>query len=285
MCTYNSVSTMEKTLKGLLNAAVETDLRLIVSDNGSTDDTLDIIRDRAGALDITILENRANLGYAKAVNRALELRRPTATVLVLNPDVVIPRPSEMLDLIHQLGGSTAVVSPLLVKGDGSNDHACARPEPTPFQTLVYFLHLTPLAAAIMPDKHWYGCIPARAGDVASVSGAFMLIDPDALSAVGGLDERYWMYGEDLDWCKTFRECGYRIYFDPELSAIHDKSASTGGAWNDKTLTSFFDSMEIYYRKWYGSSFSGWLGLMLVIPSRRLWRSWVASRDKKTTRLW
>ncbi|HEY5247734.1 MAG TPA: glycosyltransferase, partial [Dermatophilaceae bacterium] len=133
MCTYNSVATIEGTLEALLDTARESDLRLIVSDNGSTDQTLDIVRDvvanRAGDLDVAILEHGANLGYATAVNRALERRRPASTVLVLNPDVVIPPPPDMFELIDELSGDTAVVSPLLVKGDGSLDHACARPEP------------------------------------------------------------------------------------------------------------------------------------------------------------
>jgi GT2 family glycosyltransferase len=91
-------------------------------------------------------------------------------------------------------------------------------------------------------------------DIDACSGAALLVRTACLSKVGYLDERFFMYGEDLDWCRRFREAGYRVVYYPNMVLIHHKYQS-GLAGHQQQLRSttryyFYDSMLAYYEKYY-----------------------------------
>jgi GT2 family glycosyltransferase len=271
-------------LDALQELAGNIDIHVIVSDNDSQDRTLEVVDRFRTVLNLDVLHNAENLGFARGVNLGLARCRPQSDVLVLNPDVTIPSPGQFEILRGHLKAPTGVVGPLLRKPDGTIDHACARPEPTPLQTAIYVLRLNFLVRWMGADKHWYGTVPIKSGYVDSLSGAFMLIRSDALLRVGGLDERYWMYGEDLDWCRTFREAGFKIYFAREVEAAHIKGASTSSSWTPATLAAFFVSMELYFSKWYDGRLGRIARAPLVIVLR-LWEWAIRRKSGKATRAW
>ena len=279
ICTYNNADVLGRTLEAL-GKCDDLDMRVIVVDNASSDGTLRLAQEIQG-LAVQSLSMNSNQGFSKAVNKGLKLRRPECDVLVLNPDVLVEE--DLSKLVAQLGGDVGVISPLLQLESGSVDHACARPEPTPAQAIQYALGLTPALGRLFRRRHWYGQVPTGASSVAAVSGAFMLISSTALDRVGVLDERFWMYGEDLDWCRRFRHAGFRVMFMPAHRAIHLKGASTTGHWNEATLAAFFQSMFLYYEKWYGATRLGQLGLIPLRGLLKVWKWTIARRPTKTTR--
>ena len=85
------------------------------------------------------------------------------------------------------------------------------------------------------------------GRVDAVNGAFMLIRTAAMRQVGLFDEAYWMYGEDLDWCKRFANMGWDVVYDGRVSVVHLKGGTSGGARSWKLNWHFHKSMAIFYR--------------------------------------
>jgi len=201
-----------------------------VVDNCSTDGSLDLLREAfAGASRLHILENRTNLGFARACNRAIRALRTQGGghVLLLNPDCEVERGAvkallAALDTHPQAG----VVGPLLLNPDGTEQAGGRRSVPTPWRTFVrafgftrfsnryprlfsdFLLHREPLPEDSVP--------------VEAISGACMLVRKEALDQVGSLDPRYFMHCEDLDWCMRFRRADWQILFVPHASVFHHK---------------------------------------------------------------
>ena len=116
--------------------------------------------------------------------------------------------------------------------------------PSPRDALLYFLRFTKrysryLAHELSPDAY---------GDVDAINGAFMLVRRDAILDVGLLDEQFWMYGEDLDWCRRFWNAGWRIAYDGRVQAVHLKAASSGSIRPFQLNWQFHKSMILYLRK-------------------------------------
>ncbi|MBX9244238.1 glycosyltransferase family 2 protein [Actinotalea ferrariae] len=239
--SYGSMHLVRRCLESLrLHAAREVRLRIHVVDNASPDGTADAVEHEFP--EVSLWRRPSNDGFAVATNTAL--RHVTAPfVLVLNPDTEIPAGT----LAHLLDTMAAhpdagVVGCRLVRLDGSLDHAAKRSIPDPVQALTYLAgrratHAHYLAPSVGHDE---------LGEVEAVNGALMLIRTAALSDVGLLDERYWMYGEDLDWCVRFAAHGYRILYDGRVSALHVKGATSDRRRSTKLIWHFHRSMAIFY---------------------------------------
>ena len=117
----------------------------------------------------------------------------------------------------------------LVRRDGGFDHACKRGSPTIASAIYYFVGLSRL----IPSSRRFAQYTAghldvdEAGFVDAVNGAFMLVRRSAAADVGDLDERYWLWAEDLDWCHRFWGRGWKILYWPEVEVLHLKGASVG----------------------------------------------------------
>ena len=117
----------------------------------------------------------------------------------------------------------------LVRPDGTFDHACKRGFPTIPSALAYFFRLD----RIWPRSERFAGYTAgqldedEAGPVDAVNGAFMLVRREAAESVGPMDERYWMYAEDLDWCHRFWKRGWKVLYWPGAEVIHWKGGSSG----------------------------------------------------------
>ena len=116
----------------------------------------------------------------------------------------------------------------LVRRDGSFDHAAKRSFPTPLSALAHFTGVgrranapRALAQYRAPDLDEYA-----SGEVDAVNGAFMLVRRAAMDEVGLLDEGYWFYMEDLDWCYRFKQHGWKVWYDGGTTVIHVKGGAT-----------------------------------------------------------
>lgn len=199
---------------------------------------------------------RANRGYCVANNVALRAASAPC-VLLLNPDTELS--AGALDrALQTLAGDprAAVVGVRLERADGSFDHAAKRAFPTLLGALAEFSGLArrgPLAQYRAPTLG-----ERETGEVDAVNGAFMLVRRAALLDVGLLDERYGMYGEDLDWCRRFKRAGWRVVYDGGATVLHVKGALSvvdGGRRRRhrglRTNVAFHRAMGRYYRKFHG----------------------------------
>ncbi len=165
---------------------------------------------------------------------------------MLNPDTEVGL--DVVDhLIAELMGddSIGVIGPRLELEDGTFDHAAKRNSPDALSAFRYLLgkrlNIDLKSSYTAPAVPEYG-----RGDVDAVNGAFMLMRRSVLLDVGLLDETYWMYGEDLEWCRRFRSRGYRVVYDGRVTAMHAKGGSSGKIRAPRTNWHFHWSMWRYF---------------------------------------
>lgn len=193
-----------------------------------------------------------NIGFAAGTNLAFDrLGEGTGLLLSLNPDVLV-EPDTIGQVVRELEADPGVgaVTCQLLLPSGSIDPACRRSDPTPFTALSKLLGLQKL----FPNSQLFGRYnltwldPAAPHEIGSGTGAFLLIRREALRAAGGkLDERFFLYGEDLDLCRRIRQAGYRIVYTPSARATHVKGS--GRVRPPHATVQFYKAMWTYYRKW------------------------------------
>jgi len=242
-------------------------VEVVVVDNASADDSLTLLKQWPW---VTVMASPENGGFAKGNNVVLQ-SCTSPYVLLLNSDTTLPTGEANLDLLiayMEEQPNVAVVTPRLVMSDGKLDPACHRGEPTPWASLTYFLGLERL----FPRSRCFGRYHQgwkdlhRVHQVDACSGATMVVRTAAVTTVGCMDERYFMYGEDLDWCRRFRDAGYSVVYHPGATIIHHKYKSgleSAAADNRKTTKAwFYLSMQVYFDTYYPSKRFGLFRLLL-----------------------
>lgn len=215
-----------------------------VVDNASGDGTAEMVA--AEFPEVRLLRQSRNLGFARAQNLGVAAGSGAA-VLVLNPDTEIDA-GTLAPLLERLADDPRIgcVGPALVREDGSFDHAARRSFPTPLSALGHFTGIGrrtdrgPLAAYRAPE--------VESGPVDAVNGAFMMLRRSAFERVGGFDEGYWMYMEDLDLCKRLADAGWITYYEPRSLAIHTKAGTTEGRRGPRLNIAFHRGMGRFYRR-------------------------------------
>ena len=190
-----------------------------------------------------------NVGFAAANNVAL--RAVTAPyVLVLNPDTelrdgVLDHLLTVMDERPDVG----MVGCRLEKLDGTLDHAAKRSFPTPTAALAHFTGIGRRSTAGGLAQYRAPDLGEReVGVVDAVNGAFMLVRRAALERVGLLDEGYWLYMEDLDWCARFWQQDWKVLYDGRVTTLHVKGGTAGAHRAFKQNLHFHRGMGRFYRR-------------------------------------
>lgn len=218
-----------------------------VIDNGSTDGTPGMVEREFPEVELI---RRENIGFSAANNLVLRrLRAPFA--LLLNPDTEVL--AGALDAaLNRLESDPGVgmVGVRLVTPDGELDHAAKRSFPTPLTALAHFTGIGRAdgASGQLSGYRATDLGEFEAGPVDSVNGAFMLIRSDALEKTGPLDEGYWLYMEDLDWCRRFWRAGYQVFYEPAGTVLHVKGGSSGDRRALRQEVAFHRGMGRFYRR-------------------------------------
>ena len=256
--TFNSEFWLKKTLIELQKQYLDktqTDVSVVVVDNNSTDDTLSMVKREFRWVEvISMPENR---GFAVANNQALK-QANSDYVMLLNSDVECTPESNFDELLNymKVHKKVGVITPKIEFTDGRIDPACHRGEPTLWATFAYFSRLEQMfpSSKLFSQYHqWYKDLNTT-HQIDACSGAAMIVRTSAMKKVGLLDERFFMYAEDLDWCKRFREEGYAVMYYPEVKVIHHKYKSgiksSSKVLARKTREHFYSTMLQYYDKHY-----------------------------------
>jgi GT2 family glycosyltransferase len=188
------------------------------------------------------LLRRENIGFSAANNVVLR-EDEAAAVLLLNPDTEVYAGTLDAALARLRSDQRiGMVGVKLVTESGELDHACKRSFPTPLSALAHF---TGVGGAQYRAAHLGDDEP---GEVDAVNGAFMLCRTAAVRQVGLLDEGYWLYMEDLDWCHRFWDAGWKVFYEPAGVALHVKGGSSARRRAAKQELAFHRGMARFYRR-------------------------------------
>lgn len=216
---YNSAATLRGCVAPLVD---EPGVHVIVVDNASPDDSLAAV----AGLPVTVVRAYANHGFAAGCNLGTA-HGVAPYVLLLNPDARLER-ADLAALVAVLDDEPAagIAGPRILEADGALAHSQRRfPRRASTFAQALFLHrLWPLAAwsdELIRDRAAY----ERPGAPDWLSGACLLVRREALEAVGGLDEDFFLYCEDIDLCARVRTAGWDVRYEPTATARHEGGVS------------------------------------------------------------
>ncbi|AIQ71274.1 glycosyltransferase family 2 protein [Paenibacillus graminis] len=251
---YNTCRLTMDCLRSVYDSESNFVYEIILIDNNSRDDSVErISREFPGVM---LIANSENVGYARANNQGMEVASGRY-VLLLNSDTVVRKDTlqimiSFMDSRPDLGASGCKV----ILPDGSLDKACKRGFPTPSASFYYAFGFSKL----FPDRprfngYQLGYLdPDQDYPVDCLVGAFMLLRRETIDQVGGLDEDFFMYGEDLDWCFRIKEAGWGIYYYPQTSIVHLKGGSARRR-PFKIVYEFHRAMILFHRKHYSKRYN------------------------------
>jgi N-acetylglucosaminyl-diphospho-decaprenol L-rhamnosyltransferase len=222
--------------------------RTTVVDNASGDGTAEMVRTEFP--EVRLIELDANRGFSHSNNLALRETEATHSLL-LNPDTIV-RPGAIDACLERIEADPAIgmVGCKLVQPSGELDHACKRSFPTPLSALAHFSGIGKRqdASGSLSQYRATHLGDDEPGEVDAVNGAFMLVRMEAVGQVGLLDEGYWLYMEDLDWCARFWRAGWKVFYEPAGTVVHVKGGSSGARRAVRQEVAFHRGMGRFYRR-------------------------------------
>lgn len=251
---YNTKKLLEDTIQAVIDTMALIRYEIIVVDNDSCDGSIELVKKKYSH--VKLIENKDNLGFPKANNIGIK-KALGRYILLLNSDTkvlghCIEKCLEYMDMNFDIGA----LGCKLLLANGKLDHACKRGFPTPESSLFYILNLHKLFPASKRfGQYTLDYLPIdKINEVDALTGAFMMVRKEVINKVGLLDENFFMYGEDLDWCFRIKEAGYKIIYYPEAVTIHYKGGSSKRK-RYKTIYEFHRAMYIFYNKHYRNKYN------------------------------
>lgn len=247
---YNVKYFLEHCLYSVRKAIRDMEAEVFVVDNNSVDGSVRMLKSKFP--DVILIENKENVGFAKANNQAIRMSKGEY-VLLLNPDTVVEEDTfskcvDFMDSHPDCGG----LGIKMIDGQGNILKESKRGFPTPWASFCKMSGLTSLFPHSRRYAQYYmGHLSYdKTAEVDILAGAYMMLRRECLDKVGLLDEDYFMYGEDIDLSYRITKGGYRNYYYPEARIIHYKGESTKKASLNYVYT-FYNAMAIFAGKHLG----------------------------------
>lgn len=219
--TYQARDWLKGCLESLYENSLTDNLEIIIVDNGSTDGIADMLAHDYPQIK-KFIGNKTNQGYTRPMNQSMQMSQGRY-LLQLNPDtVILPEALDRLISFMDEHPDVGICGPKVLNRDGSFQRQCRRGEPRPLAMLGYFFKLTKL----FPNNEALGGYLIEYQDedltteVVAVSGSCMLIRRDVIDQIGYLDEQFFAYQEDTDFCLRARQAGWKVYYYPNSKIIH-----------------------------------------------------------------
>ncbi len=238
--SFNTKRLLRDCLASIFNQTKGVNFEVIVVDNGSTDESVVMLEElRTKNKELRTIKNKRNLGFAKANNQGIK-KAQAEYVLLLNSDTVLKN-NAFLKLIefakdHPRAG---IIGPRLLNKDGSE-----QPSTASFFTLfrVFFWLFT-------GDRFLFSS-PAKATPVDWLMGAALLVKKEALEKAGPLDEKFFMYMEEVEWCYRFKQAGWQVWFCPEAEIYHLVRGSSADSWQgrQKAVWGIYQGLIYFYQR-------------------------------------
>ena len=245
--SYNTRDLLEQALRTVMDAAADLEVEVFVADNASRDGSADMVAEKFPS--VKLIRNSRNLGFSAGNNVALR-QIVGRHMLLLNPDTIVRRDTlrclvEFMDAHPEAGAAGCKI----LNPDGTLQLDSKRGFPTPmaaFCKMSGLGRLFPHHPVIARYNMTY-LDPEAVSQVEVLSGSCMMVRRETLDQVGLLDEDYFMYGEDIDWCFRIHQAGWKIYYVPHTEIIHYRGES-GRAEPLRVLYQKSKAMSIFVNK-------------------------------------
>jgi GT2 family glycosyltransferase len=223
---------------------------IIVVDNNSSDRTCEELRESHP--NVKVIYNDTNNGFAKACNQGIRASLGRY-VLLLNPDTLVEDGAlqETVEYMDETP-NLAAAGCRIIRPDGTLDPSCKRDFPSPWDAFSRMVGLSRL----FPRSRFFSSYDAchidetKKQEIPLIDGCYMMLRRSAVTDIGLFDEQFFMYAEEMDWCKRAHMKGWSIGYDPEATITHMKGEITRHS-TFRMLFHFHRSMALYYRKHYG----------------------------------
>jgi GT2 family glycosyltransferase len=248
---WNTAEILSECLQSIQQSTKSILYKICVVDNGSTDGSVEMVSEHFP--EVLLISNKMNRGYAKANNQGISIARGRY-VLLLNSDTIIPFGAldQLVAVANKFGERLGVLAPRLKEADGHIQNSIAS---FPSLTKGLITHL-PFSDIVIPKRiiDHYSIQAEKCNcpcEVDYASGACLLVSKEAIDQVGGLDEDYFMYGEDIDLCYSLRQAGWSVIYYPDIEIIHLGNQSGKEKWGSSRLAVQRFSERMFYMKSYG----------------------------------
>ncbi len=258
---YNTEKLLKGCLESVYASANGTPLDIWVVDNNSRDNSVSMVKSQFPG--VQVLENPSNVGFSKANNMVISRSR-SEYILLLNPDtLVIGDAIERMLTFMNGHPEVGIAGCKVLNRDGTLQLACRRSIPTP---KAAFFRLTGLSllfprSEVMARYNMTYKSPDQTHEVDAVSGAFLMIRRKVVEEIGLLDERFFMYGEELDWCLRAKRAGWAVMYHPDAQIVHYKGEST--KYNSRKASyEFYRAMYLFHKKHFAGDCSPITNLLI-----------------------
>ncbi len=256
---YNVKEFLQNLIHSIEKASTNITKEIIVIDNASDDGSVEFLKEKFPQ--VKLIVNQKNLGFGKANN--IGLKQATGKyILLINPDTIVAEDTfEKMIQFFETNKNVGLAGCKILNPDGTLQLACRRSFPGPWTS---FTKVTGLSSLFPKSKLFarYNLTyldENQSYEVDAISGSFMMMRREVYRKVGGFDEQFFMYGEDLDLCYRVQKAGFKIYYVHTTQIIHYKGESTKRSSLDETKV-FYNAMHLFVKKHLSSSFL--VGLIL-----------------------
>jgi GT2 family glycosyltransferase len=277
--SYNTCDILRTCLRSV-EASTNVTLELFVVDNNSTDGSADMVE--RDFQTVRLIRNGNNLGFAAANNAAMVSARGRF-LLLLNPDTIV-EPGSIATLCEFLSShdDVGICGPLVVNPNGSFQ-SCGYQYPTLLFEIRQSKNIGRLIRALVGTAPEAGPRLAPA-DIDWVDGCCLMIRREVVDTIGPLDERFFMYAEELDWCFNARHHGWRIVAHPDASIVHYGGQSSA-QFAARSLALLIESRLRYYRKNLGLGTASLVSLVYLAGLAKQYRAEPVKSRAKLRGVW
>jgi GT2 family glycosyltransferase len=246
--SLNVCDLLEANLAQLIELDDEVSREIIVVDNGSTDGSPKMVRERFPS--VRLIQNDSNRGFGAACNQGIRIAKGEVVVLV-NPDMLVNK-GALIRTYNTLNDDLeiGVLGARLLKEDGSGVVRSVRRDPGFFDQLAIVLKLSHISPKLI-DSYLYADFDySRSQNVPQVRGSYFALRKDVLKAVGMFDERFFVWFEEVDYCKRVKEAGYKIRYSSDIECIDLVGRLFAQQPTYLKQFRFSKSMSQYFFKWH-----------------------------------